>query len=258
MPVPASLIDRPRRARPVVGPSRGTRSQPGADVQARADGDDTPPRRSSSAASRTSGSGISRRTTPEAAADLERVPARYPARRLLQRDPERQDGDAGEDDDGADGPSLSSLTPVWNTSQGAAPGRHRSGRSPGRTSPARAIRQPIRSAGRSIGMKRCTAKRYRSGLSVFPRHDEVMLLMTRCAGCETPGAPVCTTCRFALVGRSPRPPVRGVRVRGVHRWGARRRARFEVPKPTSGRSHLAGLVVRTRSSNTAITPGSMS
>ena len=71
-----------------------------------------------------------------------------------------------------------------------------------------------------------------------------MLLMTRCAGCDTPGSPVCTTCRFALVGRSPRPQSHGVhaavpftgRARDVV-LGLKYRNRRQVGR------HLAGLVV---------------
>jgi ComF family protein len=71
-----------------------------------------------------------------------------------------------------------------------------------------------------------------------------MLLMTRCAGCDTPGAAVCTTCRFALVDRSPRPQGHGVhaavpftgRARDVV-LGLKYRNRRQVGR------HLAGLVV---------------
>ena len=71
-----------------------------------------------------------------------------------------------------------------------------------------------------------------------------MLLMTRCAGCDAPGAPVCTTCRFALVGRIPRPQPHGVhaavpftgRARDVV-LGLKYRNRRRVGR------HLAGLVV---------------
>ncbi len=71
-----------------------------------------------------------------------------------------------------------------------------------------------------------------------------MLLMTRCAGCDAPGAPVCTTCRFALVGRPPRPQSHGVhaavpftgRARDVV-LGLKYRNRRQVGR------HLAGLVV---------------
>ena len=60
--------------------------------------------------------------------------------------------------------------------------------------------------------------------------------MTRCAGCDAPGAPVCTTCRFALVGRvAPTPAPRCPCRRAVHRSGARRGARAEVPQPAPRR-----------------------
>ncbi len=68
--------------------------------------------------------------------------------------------------------------------------------------------------------------------------------MTRCAGCNAPGAPVCTTCRFALVGRSPRPQSHGVRAAvpftGRARdvvIGLKYRNRRQVAR------HLAGLIV---------------
>ena len=68
--------------------------------------------------------------------------------------------------------------------------------------------------------------------------------MTRCAGCNTPGAPVCVTCRFALVGCAPRPHDHGVhaavpftgRARDVV-IGLKYRNRRQVAR------HLAGLVV---------------
>jgi competence protein ComFC len=76
-----------------------------------------------------------------------------------------------------------------------------------------------------------------------PRHDDLMFLMTRCAGCDAPGMPVCTTCRFALVGRSPRPQTHGVRAAvpftGRARdvvLGLKYRNRRQVGR------HLAGLV----------------
>jgi ComF family protein len=37
-----------------------------------------------------------------------------------------------------------------------------------------------------------------------------MIFETRCAGCDRPGAPICTTCRFALATRQPRPQEHGV------------------------------------------------
>ena len=71
-----------------------------------------------------------------------------------------------------------------------------------------------------------------------------MLFQIRCAGCDAPGAPVCTTCRFALVGRLPQPASHGVhaavpytgRARAVI-LGLKYRNRRQVAR------HLAGLVV---------------
>jgi ComF family protein len=71
-----------------------------------------------------------------------------------------------------------------------------------------------------------------------------MLFQIRCAGCNAPGAPVCTTCRFALVGRLPQPASHGVhaavpytgRARAVI-LGLKYRNRRQVAR------HLAGLVV---------------
>jgi ComF family protein len=71
-----------------------------------------------------------------------------------------------------------------------------------------------------------------------------MLFQIRCAGCNAPGAPVCTTCRFALVGRLPQPASHGVhaavpytgRARAVI-LGLKYHNRRQVAR------HLAGLVV---------------
>ena len=71
-----------------------------------------------------------------------------------------------------------------------------------------------------------------------------MLFQIRCAGCNSPGAAVCTTCRFALVGRRPQPASHGVhaavpytgRARAVI-LGLKYRNRRQVAR------HLAGLVV---------------
>ena len=70
------------------------------------------------------------------------------------------------------------------------------------------------------------------------------MFQTRCAGCDTPGPAVCTTCRFALVGRQARPAAHGVhaalaftgRARDVV-LGFKYRNRRQVG------AHLAGLVV---------------
>jgi ComF family protein len=37
-----------------------------------------------------------------------------------------------------------------------------------------------------------------------------MMFETRCAGCDKAGAAICTTCRFALISRTPRPQAHGV------------------------------------------------
>ena len=71
-----------------------------------------------------------------------------------------------------------------------------------------------------------------------------MLFQIRCAGCDSPGASVCTTCRFALVGRLPQASSHGVhaavpytgRARSVI-LGLKYRNRRQVAR------HLAGLVV---------------
>lgn len=73
-----------------------------------------------------------------------------------------------------------------------------------------------------------------------------MLFQTRCAGCDSPGAAVCTTCRFALLGPRPRGGGHGVhaavpftgRARNVV-LGLKYRNRRQVAR------HLAGLVVNT-------------
>ncbi|WP_148288707.1 ComF family protein [Ilumatobacter nonamiensis] len=71
-----------------------------------------------------------------------------------------------------------------------------------------------------------------------------MIFETRCAGCDKPGAPICTTCRFALLGPAPRPSPHGVisavpftgRARSIV-LGWKYRNRRAVSR------HLAGLIV---------------
>lgn len=70
-----------------------------------------------------------------------------------------------------------------------------------------------------------------------------MIFQLRCAGCDAPGQAVCTTCRFALLGPSPRPAAHGVRAvlpfTGRARevvLGLKYRNRRQVAR------HLAGLV----------------
>ncbi len=70
------------------------------------------------------------------------------------------------------------------------------------------------------------------------------MFQIRCAGCDAPGAAVCTTCRFALLGPRPQPGGHGVhaavpftgRARKVV-LGLKYRNRRQVAR------HLAGLVV---------------
>jgi predicted amidophosphoribosyltransferase len=71
-----------------------------------------------------------------------------------------------------------------------------------------------------------------------------MLFQIRCAGCDAPGAAVCTTCRFALLGPAPQPGGHGVRAAVPFTGRARKvvlglkyRNRRAVAR------HLAGLVV---------------
>lgn len=71
-----------------------------------------------------------------------------------------------------------------------------------------------------------------------------MIFETRCAGCDRPGPPICTTCRIALLGRPPASAPRGViaalpytgRVRDVL-LGLKYRNRRTVGR------HLGGLLV---------------
>ena len=70
------------------------------------------------------------------------------------------------------------------------------------------------------------------------------MFQIRCAGCDEPGAAVCTTCRFALLGPRPRPGAHGVHAAVPFTGRARRvvlglkyRNRRQVAR------HLAGLVV---------------
>ncbi|HSP29429.1 MAG TPA: phosphoribosyltransferase family protein [Ilumatobacteraceae bacterium] len=71
-----------------------------------------------------------------------------------------------------------------------------------------------------------------------------MLFQIRCAGCDAPGAAVCATCRFALLGPRPQPGAHGVRAAVPFTGRARNvvlglkyRNRRQVAR------HLAGLVV---------------
>jgi len=72
----------------------------------------------------------------------------------------------------------------------------------------------------------------------------LMIFETRCAGCDKPGAAICTTCRFALVGTPPRDQAHGV-IAAVPFTG---RARsivlgFKYRNRRAVGRHLAGLIV---------------
>lgn len=71
-----------------------------------------------------------------------------------------------------------------------------------------------------------------------------MLLTTRCAGCDTPGAPLCRTCRFALVNRFDPPAPPGVLVAMSFTGRARDvLLRFKYRNRRAVAAHLAGLLV---------------
>lgn len=71
-----------------------------------------------------------------------------------------------------------------------------------------------------------------------------MIFETRCAGCNTPGAAVCTTCRFALVGRPPQAAADGVQAATVFTGRARDVVLgFKYRNRRQVGRHLAGLVV---------------
>ena len=71
-----------------------------------------------------------------------------------------------------------------------------------------------------------------------------MIFETRCAGCDKPGAPVCTTCRFALLGPAPRDASHGV-IAAVPFTGRARRVvlGWKYRNRRSVSRHLAGLIV---------------
>ena len=71
-----------------------------------------------------------------------------------------------------------------------------------------------------------------------------MIFETRCAGCDTPGSPICTTCRFALLGRAPREHDHGV-IAAVPFTGRARDVVLGVKYRNRRRAarHLAGLLV---------------
>jgi ComF family protein len=71
-----------------------------------------------------------------------------------------------------------------------------------------------------------------------------MIFETRCAGCDKPGAPICTTCRFALLGPAPHDAAHGV-IAAVPFTGRARRVvlgwKYRNRRAVS--RHLAGLIV---------------
>jgi ComF family protein len=71
-----------------------------------------------------------------------------------------------------------------------------------------------------------------------------MIFETRCAGCDKPGSPICTTCRFALLGPPPRPQPHGV-VAAVPFTGRARAVVLSLKYRNRRHAarHLAGLLV---------------
>ena len=71
-----------------------------------------------------------------------------------------------------------------------------------------------------------------------------MLLTTRCAGCDEPGAPICRTCRFALVARFHPSAPAGVLVAVPFAGRARDvMLGFKYRNRRAVAGHLAGLLV---------------
>jgi ComF family protein len=73
---------------------------------------------------------------------------------------------------------------------------------------------------------------------------DFMIFETRCAGCDKPGAPICTTCRFALLGPAPDDSSHGV-VAAVAFTGRARNVvlGWKYRNRRSVSRHLAGLIV---------------
>lgn len=71
-----------------------------------------------------------------------------------------------------------------------------------------------------------------------------MLFETRCAGCDKPGAPVCVTCRFALIGAVAAPQPHGV-ISAVPFSGRARDVLLAVKYRNRRQAarHVAGLLV---------------
>lgn len=71
-----------------------------------------------------------------------------------------------------------------------------------------------------------------------------MIFTTRCAGCDTPGAPICRTCRFALVSRADAGGPDGVLVAAAFSGRVRDvLLGFKYRNRRAVAAHLAGLVV---------------
>ena len=71
-----------------------------------------------------------------------------------------------------------------------------------------------------------------------------MLFETRCAGCDKPGAAICSTCRFSLIGRTPRKRTYGV-IAAVRFTGRARRIMLSLKYRNRRQAarHMAGLLV---------------
>ncbi|MGA9276551.1 ComF family protein [Ilumatobacter sp.] len=71
-----------------------------------------------------------------------------------------------------------------------------------------------------------------------------MIFETRCAGCDKPGAAICTTCRFALLGPAPHDAAHGV-IAAVAFTGRARNIvlGWKYRNRRSVSRHLAGLIV---------------
>ncbi|MEM9513616.1 MAG: phosphoribosyltransferase family protein [Actinomycetota bacterium] len=71
-----------------------------------------------------------------------------------------------------------------------------------------------------------------------------MIFTTRCAGCDTPGAPICTTCRFALSTRVPLTTAAGVEAAMAYTGRARDvLLGFKYRNRRQVARHLAGCIV---------------
>src|SRR5688500_2480014 len=72
----------------------------------------------------------------------------------------------------------------------------------------------------------------------------VMIFTTRCTGCDAPGAPICRTCRFALVSRADAGGPDGVLVAAAFSGRVRDvLLGFKYRNRRAVAGHLAGLLV---------------